>query len=116
MEKNNRGNFLKKVGLGFLSFFIWDFKTLFSWFKSNFLSYLSDRQVFFTTGFKVSEVSQHTAIIWTRLCDWEEPNPIVHQRRQQIFRHPIDFDEEQPVESMDGGVHGTNGICAGESV
>lgn len=110
MAKSNRRIFLKKIGLGFIFFSAWDYRTLFPWIKRNILSYLSDQEVFFTTGFKVSEVTQHTVVIWTRLCRQAAPNPIVHKRQQQVFRHPIDFDEEQPVTSMDGNVQGTNGF------
>lgn len=109
MSKNNRRSFLKKVGLGFLSFSLWDYNTLFSWVRNSLPGYRSDRNVFFTTGFKISEVSRHSAAIWTRLCDREKPNPIVHKRRQEVFRHPVDFDEGQPVESMDGAVAGAEG-------
>jgi len=66
--------------------------------------------IHFTTGFKISEVTPHSAMLWTRLCSQATPNPIVHERREIIFRHPIDFDENQPVESMDGGVRGAAGI------
>ena len=69
----------------------------------------SRHSVFFTTGYKVSEVTSERAIIWTRLCGQEFPNPIIHKRRAEIFRHPIDFDEEQPVEKMDGAVKGVHG-------
>src|SRR3546814_11958311 len=67
-------------------------------------------QVYFTTGFRISEVTCRSAIFWTRLCRQETPVPIRHKRREEVFRHPIDFDENQPVEKMDGAVAGTAGI------
>lgn len=65
--------------------------------------------VFFTTGFKISEVTDRSVNIWTRLCADEYPNPIRHRRRDQVFRHPIDFDEKQPVGTMDGAVKASSG-------
>lgn len=65
--------------------------------------------VFFTNGFKVMEVTPNTAILWTRLCGREKPNPILHSRREEIFRHPLNFDETQPVDVMDGAVPGAAG-------
>ncbi|MDN5200235.1 alkaline phosphatase D family protein [Fulvivirgaceae bacterium BMA10] len=70
---------------------------------------LQAQDVFFTTGFKVSEVSDQEAIIWTRLCAQKEPNGIRHDRKEKVFRHPINFDENQPVEQMDGAVKGIEG-------
>ncbi len=64
---------------------------------------------YFTSGFKVLEVSETSALIWTRLYAQETPNPIRHQRREKVFRHPIDFDEEMPVSQMDGAVAGKEG-------
>src|SRR5690606_35075254 len=60
--------------------------------------------VYFTTGFKVMEVQQDSALVWTRLCCKESANPARHERRVQVFRHPVDFDEQQPVDKMDGAV------------
>src|SRR5690606_22115521 len=51
-----------------------------------------------------------SAIFWTRLCSQETPVPIQHKRREEILRHPIDFDESQPVGNMDGAVAGTTGF------
>lgn len=65
--------------------------------------------VYFTNGYKVMEVSTGGAIVWTRLCGQPVPNPVTHERRAEIFRHPIDFDESGPVEGMDGGVRGAEG-------
>jgi alkaline phosphatase D len=68
------------------------------------------QSVFFTNGFKVSEVTVKSAIIWTRLCAQEKPNPIVHSRNATVFRHPIKFDEKMSVEKMDGAVKGASGL------
>lgn len=65
--------------------------------------------VYFTTGFKIMEVTEHSALIWTRLCAQEKPNPVTHERREQVFRHPVDFNEDQPVHKMDGAVNGSAG-------
>lgn len=104
MDKRRR--FLKKVGLGFLGI------PVFTWPTSPKKTDTSPKQtdVFFTTGFKISEVGPGRAIIRTRLCGQRLPNPIVHERREEIFRHPIDFDEEQNVEDMDGAVIGKAGM------
>ncbi|MCB0689642.1 MAG: alkaline phosphatase D family protein [Saprospiraceae bacterium] len=99
MAKVLRRWFFKKLGMTFLTLSFW--QDLFFPFgrKEG-----ETAQVYFTTGFKVSEVSETQATLWTRLCAQEKANPITHQRREQVFRHPIDFDEDQPVELMDGGV------------
>lgn len=67
------------------------------------------QEVYFTNEGKVLDVTGTTAIIWTRLCADAHPNPIVHRRQEKIFRHPIGFDEQMPVEKMDGGVRGAAG-------
>ena len=71
---------------------------------------VSAQKVFFTTGFKISELTDKSVIIWTRLCSQEKPNPIVHNRKESVFRHPLDFDENMPIDKMDGGVKGTKGL------
>ena len=84
----------------------------FSFFTAFFLAFVVDisaQQVYFTTGFKVSELGADYATVWTRLCANEKPNPVVHQRLNQVFRHPIDFDENMPISKMDGAVLGTAG-------
>jgi len=84
----------------------------FSFFTAFFLAFvveISAQQVYFTTGFKVSELGADYATVWTRLCANEKPNPVVHQRLNQVFRHPIDFDENMPISKMDGAVLGTAG-------
>lgn len=91
--------------MGFLALPVVDF----SWFlRPDFRA--ENGKVFFTTGFKVMKVGQHRALVWTRLCTQEIPNPVVHQRREAVFRHPIDFDEQQPVSRMDGAVQGADGF------
>ncbi len=64
---------------------------------------------YFTSGFKALEVNKSSATIWTRLYAQETPNPIKHDRKPTVFRHPIEFDEEMPVAQMDGGVKGKEG-------
>lgn len=70
---------------------------------------LSAQEAYFTTGIKIGEVTETSAVLWTRLCAQEKPNPIKHERREKVFRHPIDFDEEMPVHEMDGAVKGQAG-------
>jgi alkaline phosphatase D len=68
----------------------------------------SDR-VYFTTGFKIGEVTDTSAIIWTRLCSIPQAVPVWHQRKSAPFRSPLDFDNNMPVDSMDGAVGGAFG-------
>ncbi len=70
----------------------------------------SAQQVFFTTGIKIGEVTDSSAMIWTRLCSQKKPNKIRHERKETVFRHPLNFDENMPVAQMDGGVQGTPGL------
>src|SRR5690606_9441441 len=99
----HRRHFLKKFSLAFLSIPFWE---TWKWpWKGN----PETPEVFFTTGFKISEVTDRSVRIWTRLCADEYPNPIRHQRRDKVFRHPIDFDESQPVATMDGAVNASSG-------
>ncbi|MEO1012338.1 MAG: alkaline phosphatase D family protein [Bacteroidota bacterium] len=65
--------------------------------------------VYFTTGLKIGEIRQHSAVILTRLCHGEKPNPIVHEQGSRPFRHPIDFDDNMPISKMDGAVDGAFG-------
>lgn len=95
---NRRRKFLKKMGLGFISLPVLRNPV----FRNH--QYGEKAQVFFTTGYKVSEVNDRQALVWARLCSQQFPNPIVHERREKVFRHPIDFNEEMPVSEMDGGV------------
>ncbi|WP_149274803.1 alkaline phosphatase D family protein [Pareuzebyella sediminis] len=66
-------------------------------------------KVYFTTGLKIGEVTDTSAVILTRLCAVEEPNPIVHRQKEPPFREPINFDDTMPVVQMDGGVPGAFG-------
>lgn len=109
MKGNSRKSFLKKISAGVLSFSVLDITFLFSWRRKSFFNKKSGG-IFFTTGFKVSLMPENKAVVWTRLCSRKEPNPITHKRREKVFRHPIDFDESQPVETMDGAVAGTSGL------
>ncbi|ODS84309.1 MAG: alkaline phosphatase [Cytophagaceae bacterium SCN 52-12] len=107
MKNENRRTFVKKAGIGIVaSLSLSDIPAVMT-------GSVPDRpekqEVFFTTGFKAAEVTTDSVILWTRLCGQEKPNPVVHRRREAIFRHPIDFDEEMPVGSMDGGVKGIGG-------
>lgn len=70
---------------------------------------LHAQEVYFTTGFKIAEVRPDEVRIWTRLCGQAQPNPIVHERKEKVFRHPLNFDENMPVEQMDGAVKGAEG-------
>ena len=67
------------------------------------------QDVYFTNGFRVAELSPRQAIVWTRLCGQAKPNPVVHQRKPKVFRHPLNFDESMPVDKMDGAVRGAEG-------
>lgn len=68
-----------------------------------------DEKVYFTTGLKIGEVTGHSAIILTRLCKYEQPNPIVHEQEDPPFRQPIDFNDSIPINEIDGAVEGTFG-------
>lgn len=99
MTDQRRRDFFKKIGLGFLAIpFGKDSEYPRSFGKQ------AVKNVYFTTGFKISEVTDRSVTLWTRLCTQEKPNPVVHERREKVFRHPVDFDEDQPVAGMDGGV------------
>ena len=105
MNKNNRRHFFKKAGVGLATF---------SLAKASDASFWSSVQtappLFFTNGFKLAEVSSTEVIVWTRLCAQEKPNPVRHERIEKVFRHPIDFDENMPVDQMDGAVKATGGL------
>lgn len=98
MSKQSRRNFLRRAGLGMMAFPAFDEITA-----------VISPPVHFTTGLKILEVTDRSAIFWTRLCREETPVPIRHKRREGVFRHPIDFDENQPVGNMDGAVAGVAG-------
>ncbi|MDX1768246.1 MAG: alkaline phosphatase, partial [Arenibacter troitsensis] len=65
--------------------------------------------VYFTNGFKIGELTHSSAVVWTRLCKSEKPVPIKHQQKGAPFRSPIDFDNNMPVNEMDGAVEGSFG-------
>jgi alkaline phosphatase D len=65
--------------------------------------------VYFTTGFKIGEVTDTSVIILTRLCLFPEPVKVYHQRKETVFRHPIDFDDAMPIHKMEGAVQGAPG-------
>jgi alkaline phosphatase D len=104
MVKFARRIFVKKVGWGAFGFSFFAHQPLIARMRKAWFSTNEDEKVFFTTGFKISEVTESTAMVWTRLCRQEHPNPITHEREDKVFRHPIDFDDEQPISQMDGGV------------
>ncbi|MCC5937180.1 MAG: alkaline phosphatase D family protein [Lunatimonas sp.] len=110
MAKFPRRIFFRKAGWGVLSFSFLPQLPLFARIRRVFLPHPEQERVFFTTGFKISEVTENSAMVWTRLCRQEHPNPVRHEREEKVFRHPIDFDEEQPVEQMDGGVESGPGF------
>jgi alkaline phosphatase D len=65
--------------------------------------------VFFTTGFKIGEVTDSTVILWTRLCKSRIPVPIQHERKKAPMRNPLEFDNDMPVTQMEGAVEGSFG-------
>ncbi|WP_268036497.1 alkaline phosphatase D family protein [Algoriphagus sp. PAP.12] len=103
-----RRSFFKNIGWGIFSFSIFS-QTSFSAFAKKLGIGKKEPSVFFTTGFKLMEVTDHSVLVWTRVCKQAEPNPIKHQRKETVFRHPIDFDEFMPVSQMDGGVEAGSG-------
>jgi len=65
--------------------------------------------VYFTTGFKIGGLTDSSAVFWTRLCADPEPLPAGHERKEPPMRHPLGFDEDMPVDQMDGAVRGAFG-------
>lgn len=65
--------------------------------------------VYFTTGFKIGEVTDSSAIILTRLCKSANPVAVYHRRKNTTFRPPMDFDDTMPIAKMDGSVQGSSG-------
>lgn len=104
MQSESRRTFFRKISGGLFALPLFDVAPFKKWFQTIVTPRLPKEKVYFTTGFKVMEVGETSALIWTRLCGQEIPNPIRHKRREQVFRHPIDFDEDQQVDKMDGGV------------
>ena len=70
---------------------------------------LEGQRVYFTSGFKIGEITDNSAIIQVRLCASEKPNPIVHEQKEAPMRTPIDFNDSIPVNEMDGAVTGAFG-------
>ncbi|MEX2513666.1 MAG: alkaline phosphatase D family protein [Cyclobacteriaceae bacterium] len=107
----HRRNFLKKIGLGMASISLssipirWVFGTTGRPVNPK----TTNSGIYFTNGFKTAEVTSLSALLWTRLCAQEKPNPVVHLRRETVFRHPLEFDEDMPIEQMDGAVKGKEG-------
>lgn len=109
MKQSTRRKFFKGIGWGVFSFSFLG-KISFPVWAGKPLNSQADGSVFLTTGFKFMEVTFDSVLIWTRVCGQEFPNPIRHQRKEGVFRHPIDFDETMPVSQMDGGVAGAKGF------
>ena len=72
--------------------------------------FLIGQEIHLTSGFKVMEVTEKSAILWTRTYAQAKPNPIRHQREDKVFRHPIDFNEQMSRNDLDGGVPGIPGF------
>ncbi|WP_375582619.1 alkaline phosphatase D family protein [Cyclobacterium xiamenense] len=110
MSKSNRRKFVKKSGLGVLSVLTAPRLLAAPFGGPQNTALQPSKGVFFTNGFKTAEVGKDSVVLWTRLCGQEFPQPVRHQRQEKVFRHPIDFDEEQPVSEMDGAVSGATGL------
>ncbi|MFT5886148.1 MAG: alkaline phosphatase D [Arcticibacterium sp.] len=65
--------------------------------------------VYFATGFKIGDVTNSSATILTRLCKTPKPVAVYHERKESVFRHPIDFDNDMPIHEMEGAVPGSSG-------
>ena len=74
-----------------------------------YLSAQNNTKVYFSTGFKIGELTDSSAIILTRLCKSAHPVAVYHQRKSTTFRAPIDFDDTMPIAEMDGAVEGSSG-------
>ncbi|MEM9338920.1 MAG: alkaline phosphatase D family protein [Bacteroidota bacterium] len=66
-------------------------------------------RVFFTTGFKIGEVTDSSAVIWTRLCASPRRVPVYHERTAPPIPKPKKFYMNTPVAEMDGAVAGSFG-------
>ncbi len=108
MKNNSRRGFFAKIGMGLASLSFPSFPDVLAMAKKRMPERFGP-EVFFTTGFKTAEVSAHSALLWTRLCAQAKPQPIKHKRLDTVFRHPIDFDDNMPVDQMDGSVKGMEG-------
>ncbi|WP_025763982.1 alkaline phosphatase D family protein [Dyadobacter tibetensis] len=109
MSAKNRRYFLKTAASATGAAFAWTH--LSPLYASADSPEVEGQDVFFTNGMKIAEVSNTAVIIWTRLCAQARPQPIVHQRREEVFRHPLAFDESGSVSQMDGAVAGQNGMA-----
>ncbi len=109
IRQNSRRAFFKKAGIGLASISLQGFSASFPEAGSG-TPETAGPEIYFTTGFKTTEVTSRSALLWTRLCAWEKPNPVMHERREAIFRHPLNFDESAPVAQMDGAVKGAGGL------
>jgi alkaline phosphatase D len=103
MTLNSRRRFFQKAGAGFATLTLGTFSIQKYTFRPASTPY-------FTNGFKIAEVGSGSVMIWTRLCGQADPNPVRHERVETVFRHPIDFDENMPVDQMDGSVKGSGGF------
>lgn len=92
-----------------LALFILSYQMLMGQVPSDEKQLPEDEKVYFTTGLKLGEVTDHSVIILTRLCKYEVPNPIVHEQEDSPFRQPIDFNDSIPINEMDGAVEGVFG-------
>ncbi|WP_215223522.1 alkaline phosphatase D family protein [Echinicola shivajiensis] len=72
-------------------------------------STLAQNTPYFTNGLKVGEVTTNSVVLWSRLCKFPQPIKVSHQRKDAPFKSPIAFDDDIPVEKMDGAVEGTEG-------
>lgn len=111
MKNESRRTFVKKAGAGVAILSLQNIQEAISQVGVTNKSELNP-QVFFTTGFKTGEVSPSSALLWIRLCAQEKRNPIVHERKAEVPKpmYPVQFDENMPVEKMDGAVAGANGM------
>ncbi len=69
----------------------------------------SSDSVYFTTGFKMGEVTASSVVIWTRLCSSPKPVAVYHEQKEPPFKSPVNFDENMPTSKMEGAVEGTFG-------
>ncbi len=105
MANKNRRIFLKEAGAA-IAISSFPFQSS-NFFENHIIQ--DEPEVYFTNGFKIAEVNTNSAIFWTRLCADKSPKPITHNRKDEVFRHPIDFNEDGIVSEMDGAVAGQNG-------
>lgn len=110
MKDKTRRSFFAKIGMGLASFSLSGIPNALALGKKIKMSKIFESGIFFTTGFKTAEVNSHSALLWTRLCARQNPQPISHKRNETVFRHAVDFDENMPVEQMDGALKGAAGM------